>query len=86
MFTRAAVVLVRGSGDDRQEIKIASRSLSLLVRLTLALVGIVLISACDPCAKCGGHTSPSATPTATNTNTPTATATATPMPILSSSG
>ena len=42
----------------------------------------MLVSACDPCAKCGGHVQPSVTPTATETATPTAT----PTPIVSSSG
>ncbi len=54
----------------------ASRSWSLLARFTLALVGLFLAAACDPCPSCGGHATP----------TTTASPTATPTPVASASG
>ncbi len=58
----------------------ASRILNSLALAALAFTTAALLSACDPCAKCGGHEKP--TPTATATTTPTAT----PTPVVGSTG
>ena len=60
----------------------ASRSWHLVVPLTVALMGFVLVSACDPCAKCGGHVKPTVTASPSQTATPTST----PTPIVGSTG
>lgn len=64
----------------------ASRSFNPLALGALALAITALLSACDPCPKCGGHGKPTPTPTVSPSPTATATPTATPTPVVGSTG